>query len=50
MVFFKVVFLGFLFVLVDDELVVLDEWNCIFFDYKFIGIEEFVLKFWVGKL
>ncbi|KAK4666733.1 hypothetical protein QC763_302860 [Podospora pseudopauciseta] len=46
--FSKAAFSGFLLALVDDELVVSDEWNRIFPDYKFTGIEEFVSKFWAG--
>ncbi|KAK4173322.1 hypothetical protein QBC36DRAFT_220840, partial [Triangularia setosa] len=47
--FSKAAFTGFLLALADGDMVVSDEWNRIFPDYKFTGVEEFVSKFWAGK-
>ncbi|KAK0742086.1 hypothetical protein B0T21DRAFT_408936 [Apiosordaria backusii] len=47
--FSKMAFRGFLLALADGDMVVSDEWNRIFPDYKFTGVEEFVSKFWAGK-
>ncbi|KAK4205099.1 hypothetical protein QBC40DRAFT_261097 [Triangularia verruculosa] len=47
--FSRAAFSGFLLALAEGDMVVSDEWNRIFPDYKFTGVEEFVSNFWVGR-